>query len=469
MSQSTETDRNSVTTSSSQDIVDHQRRALFGNSAVMLAGSAGALALLHSSPAAATNPVNPTFVSLDQYGILGGSADVTSQIQTILNNEPYVYVPKGINGSYRITGPLSLPILGQKLFGPGSGQYGPVAGTGTAAGSSGPVFNAVGVTGPVIQANGTAGSPYLCSEISGISIHCDQPTAIGININNNSNVILSKIAFYGTFLNAIKMTSVYGFHLSDISTSGTTGGNTIYDACLSIVDFNAGQIDNFYTSNLPPNASTLTAGIRARSSFGSAGVGNLVINNPIMQGPTIGLDLQQGQSFVVNGLYTENCPLAIRLGALGTVTAVKINGGLLLGAYSSHPQYSSYFTDIYIKNCLSGSFDNICHGDVTSKPSCYTVKTGRPIYIRGAYGSGAQLDFVNRNLIRRSTDADSNISLCVEGEYDGTASKNTGNYRTIKSTNEYLWRHFISEISSAGTFTNAAWTPNTISVPTLVA
>lgn len=457
-----------------------------------LAAASASVLLTAAPPAEATGSPYEFYNLLDAGIDLTGTTDVTTALQSILDQYPYIWIPAG--AILRVSAPLNLTLPRQVIFGPGMAQ---VRGTG-----------AYNDEPPKIVNNTTTTNVLYHSQLNakitlkGFNVVANSSTATCIYFDSqNQDIVLENIAVCGTFATGFFIGGSENLQAKNLNSSGAT----MHDTMLDISGINCAHIDSIVTSNVVPHASTVTTSVRIYNG-GSPYIGSVVLTNTTCQGTTIGLDLQMISSVVVNSIYCEQVVLPIRAGwvpstvvsnNMGAVVSLIVNGGIFGGADSNHAQGSSHVVDIYIKHALNAILNACNHNGPANTAICFD--NAASLRINSPYKNyGMIRDFVGHGLIAHSqTNSNSAASIICDMDFDSgslalnsdgslgtTPGMQMGSYRTIKlaapsSDPSYGWRHYRQYIrdivhktppepNTPPTVVHELWVPPLLNLPALI-
>ena len=449
----------------------------------MMAGLAVASAsvLLDVPFAEATTSPNEYYNLLDSGMDLTGATDVTSEFQQILNTYPYIWIPAG--AILLVSAQLNLTLPRQVIFGPGLAQ---VKGASDNYTDEAPkIVNTTTTTNILYQS--VASSKIA---LKGFNIVANSPEVTCVYLDRkNQDVILQDIAVSGTFSRGFYIGGSENLQIKNINAKSAN----LYDTMLDIAGVNAAQIDSIVTSNVVPDASIVTSTVRV-CNHGSPYVGSITFTNTTCQGTTIGLDLQWAASIVVNNLYCEQVVLPMRVGwvptaiesrNIGSIVSLIVNGGILGGASSTHLQYASYVTDIYVKQAFNAVFTACNHNGSASTAICFDDVSSLRV-ISPYKNSGVIRDFIGHGLIAHSqSNKNTAASIVCDMDFDGTSyalnadgslgtspGMSMGSYKTFKAAGtsdipSYGWRHYRKYIDNTGADVNELWVPPLQNLPSL--
>lgn len=333
---------------------------------------------------------------VDYGAVADNSTDSISAIQSAINNNAVVYLPKGI---YRTTTTLSIP-TGKILFGPGTIHY---------TGAS----QAIRITGNDVTIDGiTVYGEYSNTFLAGsVGIYCNQtifsPT---LNIITTSNININNVTIYNFGQSGIRgdWWSKFEILSCNISACGQHGilitspryGKISNNTISSITP---GQTNSGYGISLSRNDNVLVNGVPTSLTTTQAPVpfdcfiSNNVIHSIINY---VAIDLHSGNNITIIGNTIQACQMGVNLehatdGAnLATCDNITITGNNIYGDFGNSPGFAWFSAAIYIDaqsgageiannvSITGNSFHN--HGADTSSP--FSGANSGVIYLKAVRG-----------------------------------------------------------------------------------
>lgn len=371
----------------------------------------------------------PLAVSIEDHGAVpdwSGAAgtDNTRAIQSAIDTGAHrIFVPAK---PFRISGSLWLGD-GQQLVGEPSGLYTPsrtlpqsllALRTGNRAVAA--IRNKPKQTGQGVR---------------NLTLELDDVTHHGVQFIGSYGALISGLTMFGKFDVAVALHDTYVSRVEDLVACGCW----VRRALVYIGASNAITVRNLHSSALPADPGTC---FRAIAIYG--GGRNYAIENPVLQGATIGLHVRSGILAVdARNIYTENTLCSVRLGEGNEGPHAVTLQGVFGAAYATHPQFASGGPNIWYE---AGNAVRIGASRFDSPPAPQSTKGPWPVLcgngagslaldMQSAYGASSEREL----LVRQSANAAPAIEMTASSSDGGrmaivpTAGHGNGAHAIIRA------------------------------------
>lgn len=289
--------------------------------------------------------------------------------------------------------------------------------------------------------------------VQDLLIDMNGATHTAMQFTGSYSNIVRHVHLAGTYKWGVVMHETYVSEIDGLYTAGAA----VHGGAIFIGTFNAINIANIHTSNLPQTVGDVLYGI----CVNGAGAG-LTIHNAVMQGQTIGIHVgASAKGVTIMEPYFENSLCNIRLGSSSSgPLGVNIIGGAYGHPYSSHSQYASRGPVIYARagtgvklhasrwDSAAAPADVNGPWPIVAGSALFDIEVGLPS-IFGANDTGAML-------MREAAGNNTSFLLHSRG------SSHSQRELLMKCEGNFASNGFRMHLSSAGAWVAAAYQPTVI-------
>lgn len=292
--------------------------------------------------------------------------------------------------------------------------------------------------------------------IENLAIQVENAAHTAVQIYQSYGNKIRNVIITGTMDIGILVDDAYVLDISNVEMSGLT----VKTACVFIGRTTTTVISHLHTESVAvQNDSLCMYGLAIKGE-----ATHVTINDPVLQGPTIGIALDAGVGIIVNNPYFENVVACMRVGTsdFQGPAALTITGGIIGPPTAFHSQYASRSYGIWMRGGYQSTIRSMSIGEEATPGAstgfwpillgnCRLLTVDTCFYVPGAHGIRDAIVMLG---------SPTAVGLTVIGSYSDWDTNATE--IILKKSGAYGVTCYRIAVDVTGAITSTAWAPTAV-------